>query len=123
MNDDLISVMIPCYESSKTLAKALASLMLQSHKNWEALVVDDGSADHPEKIIQFFKDSRIRYFRVPENRGRAYARQVALDNMRGDFLTMLDADDWILPNMRQPCSAAWSWVNGMTIACFCLALI
>jgi glycosyltransferase involved in cell wall biosynthesis len=98
MNATLVSVMTPCFNSADTLPRALASLVAQTHRDWEALVIDDGSTDHPEAIIRRFEDSRIRYFRFPENRGRGAARQLALENMRGDFLTMLDADDWLLPD-------------------------
>jgi glycosyltransferase involved in cell wall biosynthesis len=92
-----VSVMIPCFNSAKTLPLALKSLLKQDFKDWEALIIDDGSNDNPEKIVKELNDPRLRFFRLPENRGRATARQTALDNMQGEFLTMLDADDWIVP--------------------------
>ena len=97
MISETISVMIPCYNSSATLPRALASLIAQSHQNWEALIIDDGSTDHPEKVVEAFSDPRLRYFRHSENKGRAQARELALQKMQGDYLTMLDADDWLIP--------------------------
>ncbi len=97
----LISIVTPCYNSSKTLSLALASLIAQTYENWECLVVDDGSDDHPDRFIQHLNDSRIRYIRLDKNYGRGFARQIALDNARGDFLCMLDADDWYYPAKLQ----------------------
>lgn len=90
--------MIPCYNSASTLARALTSLLVQSHKEWEALVIDDGSSDHPEEVIRKINDPRIRLIRHPQNRGRPQARQTALENITGQLLTMLDADDWLMPD-------------------------
>jgi glycosyltransferase involved in cell wall biosynthesis len=100
-DNELISVMMPCYNSVRTLGRALASLRAQQYHNWEALVVDDGSSDHPENVVNRLHDPRIRYFRIEHNSGRARARQTALEKARGEYLTMLDADDWILPGKLQ----------------------
>lgn len=97
-NSPLVTVMIPCYNSSSTLARAISSLIAQSHENWEAILIDDGSVDHPEKVLEQFADPRIRAYRNSENQGRGACRQLALEKMRGQYLTMLDSDDWILPD-------------------------
>lgn len=94
----LISVMTPCYNAAKTLPLALASLIAQTYPNWECILVDDGSTDRPVEIVQAANDSRIRFFRFEENKGRGIARQYALDMAQGDYLCMLDADDWIYPH-------------------------
>lgn len=93
----LVSVAMPCFESRTTLPRALASLLGQSYDNWELLLVDDGSTDRPREILEEIADPRIRYFRLERNQGRGAARQLALDRARGDFLCMLDADDWLYP--------------------------
>lgn len=93
----LVSVMIPCYNSAKTLPLALASLLAQTYTNWECIVVDDGSTDHPIDVVNIVDDPRIRFFRFQENQGRAVARQKALDMAQGKYLCMIDADDWIYP--------------------------
>lgn len=88
---------MPCYNARSTLPLALSSLLAQTHTNWECVLVDDGSTDAPKEIVDRASDSRIRYIRLSENQGRGVARQIALDHARGDFLAMLDADDWYYP--------------------------
>jgi glycosyltransferase involved in cell wall biosynthesis len=92
----LISVQIPCYNCANTLPMALASLMAQTYKNWECIIVNDGSIDDPEEIVKRIQNSRIRYIRQ-DHRGGGVARQVALRASRGDFIAFLDADDWWYP--------------------------
>ncbi len=98
MSTPLVSVIMPCYNATSTLPMALASLLAQTYENWECVLVDDGSTDAPVAILERIDDPRIRYIRLPYNQGRGVARQIALDNVRGDLITMLDADDWIYPN-------------------------
>jgi len=98
MTQPLISIMMPCYNASSTLAKALASLQAQTYSNWECVFVDDGSTDDPINIVKQFNDSRIRTFKFEHNQGRGAARQLALENAKGDYLCMLDADDWYYPD-------------------------
>jgi glycosyltransferase involved in cell wall biosynthesis len=76
---------------------ALASLLAQTYANWECVFVDDGSTDHPERFVAAAGTARIRYMRLERNMGRSFARQRTLDEARGDFVTMLDADDWMHP--------------------------
>ena len=99
--NSLISVMIPCYNAVKTLPMALASLICQTYEDWECILVDDGSADNPYEIVSQINDSRIRYIRLEQNMGRGIARQTALDNAKGKYLCMLDADDWIYSDKLQ----------------------
>lgn len=93
----VVSVMMPCYNARESLPWALASLLAQTFEDWELVLVDDGSTDHPEEVVEQASDPRIRLIRLPENRGRGHARQVALDNARGEYIAMLDADDWMYP--------------------------
>lgn len=96
-NQKLISVITPYYNASQTLPLALASLLAQTYTNWECVIVDDGSSDNPASMIERLNDPRIRLYRFEQNRGRGAARQQALDLAQGDYLCMLDADDWIYP--------------------------
>ncbi len=93
----LVSVTMPCYNARATLPMALASLLAQDYQNWECIVVDDGSTDDPQEILEAAADPRFRLVRFEENRGRGAARQAALDAARGKYLAMLDADDWYYP--------------------------
>lgn len=93
----LVSVIMPCYNAAQTLPWALGSVLVQTYTNWELIFVDDGSTDESAAVVESVSDSRIRLIRFPVNRGRPYARQVALEAARGEYLSMLDADDWIYP--------------------------
>jgi glycosyltransferase involved in cell wall biosynthesis len=95
--NDLVSVMLVSYNASQTLPWALASLVSQTHPNWECVLVDDGSQDRTHEILDRLKDSRFRIVRHERNRGRGAARQTALDEAKGDYLAFLDADDWLFP--------------------------
>jgi glycosyltransferase involved in cell wall biosynthesis len=94
----LVSVMMPAYNSGKTIVFALASLVAQTYANWECVVVDDGSADDTAARAHSVLDPRIRIIRLEENMGEAAARQRALEACRGELLAMLDADDWSYPD-------------------------
>ena len=93
----LISVHMPVFNGEATIAKALLSLKKQTYENWEAVVVNDGSTDGTVELVQSFDDSRIRLIELPENRGRAVARQTALENSKGDLIAYLDSDDLYHP--------------------------
>ena len=90
--------MMPCYNGARTLPLALASLLAQTYPHWECVLVDDGSTDAPERVVECVNDPRIRLHRLEKNMGRGYARQVALDLADGDYMAFLDADDWIYPD-------------------------
>ncbi len=94
----LVSIMMPAYNAQKTIAFALASLLAQTYPNWECIVVDDGSIDDTIKKVQSFQDPRIHVVKLGKNQGRGVARQRALEEVRGEFIGMLDADDWIYPD-------------------------
>jgi teichuronic acid biosynthesis glycosyltransferase TuaG len=98
--ENLVSVIMPAYNAEKFIAEAIQSVINQSWKHWELLIVNDGSKDRTEAIVQSFSDSRIRYFSQP-NKGVSAARNMALDNMRGDFFCFLDADDVLPANSLQ----------------------
>jgi len=97
----LVSVVMPLFNATDTLFLALASLQAQTCENWECVIVDDGSTDNPEHIINAVGDSRIQYHHLDRNRGRGYARQCALEMAQGRYITFLDADDWIYPEKFQ----------------------
>ena len=94
----LISIAVPCYNTASLLGWALSSLVAQSYEEWECIVVDDGSDDHPGEIVAAFQDERFHLITLDNRVGRATARQVAVDAANGEFLAKLDADDWIYPD-------------------------
>jgi glycosyltransferase involved in cell wall biosynthesis len=94
----LISVVMPLFNAAGTLPLALASLQAQTCEAWQCIVVDDGSTDNPERVIQPVGDSRIQFHRLDRNRGRGYARQYALEIASGKYIAFLDPDDWLYPS-------------------------
>jgi glycosyltransferase involved in cell wall biosynthesis len=96
--EPLVTIVTPCYNSADSLKLAIASALSQTYENWELIVVDDGSTDDPGSVVARAGDARMRCVRFAENRGRPFARQAALDQAEGDYLAMLDADDWYYPD-------------------------
>ncbi len=98
--DHLVSVLIPHYDRAALLAKTLQSLVNQRYSNWEALVVDDGSATEIRDEVQQItgRDSRVRLLhRTAEPKGPSMCRNLALENSRGEFVVFLDSDDLLAP--------------------------
>lgn len=92
-----ISVMMVCYNAASTLPWAFGSLLAQTSSDWECVFVDDGSTDGSMDVAVGLGDPRIRTFQFDKNRGRGAARQFALEQAKGDYLCILDADDWMYP--------------------------
>lgn len=94
-----ISIIVPVYNAEKTLARCVRSLMAQTYRNLEILLVNDGSRDQSPAICQRFaqEDGRIRVIDKP-NGGVSSARNAGLDAARGDFVMFCDSDDWVEPD-------------------------
>lgn len=92
----LVSVIIPTFNRSEYITRAAKSVLDQSFKDLELLIVDDGSTDETGKIIESLGDPRIRYFFQP-NQGVSRARNLGINNSRGNFISFLDSDDEWLP--------------------------
>ena len=90
---------MPVYNSDKFLAEAMESILQQTVSDFEFLIVDDGSTDRSLAIIQDYavRDSRIRFFQHPENRGEAAARNTGIAHSSGKYVTGMDSDDVSLP--------------------------
>lgn len=87
----LVSVIIPVFNGGRFLNQAIESVLNQTYKNFEIIVVDDGSNDNSAEIAKSYCDVIYIY---QENRGVASARNNALSKVRGDFIAFLDADDF-----------------------------
>jgi glycosyltransferase involved in cell wall biosynthesis len=98
-NTSKVSIIIPSYNSGKFLNKAIESVVSQSYRNLEIIIVNDGSIDDTEKIAKNWqeKDKRIRYIRHHKNRGLGAARNTGIKNSQGEYIAFLDADDVWLP--------------------------
>jgi glycosyltransferase involved in cell wall biosynthesis len=91
-----VSVIIPVYKVEKYIADTVKSVLDQTYKNFELLIVDDGSPDRSIEICQQFADDRIQIIRQ-ENRGVCAARNKGIRHSQGEYLAFLDADDLWLP--------------------------
>ncbi|HEM6088426.1 TPA: SP_1767 family glycosyltransferase [Streptococcus suis] len=96
MNQDLISVIVPVYNVKPYLTRCLDSLLKQTHTNFELLLVNDGSSDGSAFVLEDYakKDQRVRVIHQ-ENRGVSAARNRAIDEARGAYITFIDSDDFV----------------------------
>lgn len=92
-----VSVIIPVYRVDKYIRATVQSVIAQTYKNWELLIIDDGSPDRSVEICQQFKDDRIKIIRQG-NRGLAGARNTGIRHAQGEYLAFLDGDDLWLPD-------------------------
>ena len=108
MSDKLVSIIIPVYNSQDYLQKCLDSVLCQTYKNIEVILVDDGSTDRSAAICDDFhqRDQRVKVFHR-ENMGASLARKFGLSVANGQFIQFVDSDDWIKPFMTEKliCSA------------------
>src|SRR5688572_1010022 len=92
------SVVLPTYDRAALLPRAIASVLAQSDGDFELIVVDDGSHDDTPDVVAGIRDPRIRYVRLPANRGLPAARNAGLAVARGAFLAFQDSDDEWMPD-------------------------
>jgi glycosyltransferase involved in cell wall biosynthesis len=117
-----ISIIIPTYNKSSLVIETIYSLLKQSHKDFELLIVDDGSSDDTKVKVLEIKDERIKYF-YKDNGGQASARNLGIKESKGSYIAFLDHDD-IWPNdyleimydklkKQSECSMAYAKVIGL----------
>jgi len=94
LEDALVSVIIPCFNQAKFLSEAIQSVLQQTHRKFEIIVVDDGSSDNTREVAMSFP--AVRYIRH-QNRGLSAARNTGIWASKGTYLVFLDADDRLLP--------------------------
>ena len=95
----LVSIVTPCYNAEKYLPAYFDSVLSQTYKSIELILVNDGSVDHTEEIILASKEKlnqagiNLKYISYPENQGQAYALNCGLKQVTGVYLSWIDADD------------------------------
>jgi len=99
---DLISVIVPVYNVEKYLNRCVDSIINQTYKNLEIILIDDGSTDNSGKICDTYsqQDKRITVIHK-NNGGQGSARNIGLDICKGDYIGFVDSDDWITPDMYE----------------------
>ena len=95
----LVSIIIPVYKVEKYLPNCIESILRQTFKDFELILVDDGSPDNCGEICEEYaqKDSRIKVVHQP-NGGLSAARNSGIDIAKGDYLTFIDSDDFVFPH-------------------------
>lgn len=99
-NTPVVSVVMPAYNAATYLPNTVQSVLEQSFKDLELLIVDDASSDHTFEVVEKLSatDSRITYIKLDENQGVANARNVGVQHSRGEYVAFLDSDDIWLPD-------------------------
>lgn len=101
-----VSVVIPTYNRAHLISRAIKSVLDQTYKDLEIIVVDDGSTDNTEKIIKSFQDGRIRYIQHNKNKGASAARNTGIKASKGEYIAFQDSDDeWFPDKLEQQIKA------------------
>lgn len=98
MSTPLVSVILPAFNAEMFLRESISSILNQSLKNIELIIINDGSTDSTEDIIKSFSDNRIVYLKNTINLGIIKTLNKGIDNAKGKYIARMDADDISMPN-------------------------
>lgn len=124
MKTPLVSVITPAYNAAPYIGQAIESMQAQTLSDWEMIIVDDASTDATATIVQrYLSDPRIKLLQNDQNMGAGYTRNRALDAVQGEWVAVLDADDWYAPQRLEKLVAfATAWEADMVgdplVSCF-----
>ena len=93
----MISIIISAYNAEKTIEKCLNSILENKYNDYEIILVNDGSMDKTEQIVQLFATDKIKYF-YKQNTGLSDSRNYGIKKANGDYITFVDADDYVTDN-------------------------
>lgn len=94
----MVSVIIPSYNRALTIKRSVFSVLNQTYKDIEVIVVDDCSSDNTREVIESIDDDRLRYYCLEENSGACVARNKGIELAKGEYIAFQDSDDEWLPN-------------------------
>lgn len=96
--DELVSIIMPSYNTAKFISETIDSVLMQTYTNWELIIVDDCSTDNTDEVVKsFLSDDRIKYIKNEKNSGAAFSRNRALREANGKWIAFLDSDDLWFP--------------------------
>ena len=122
MENELISIIVPIFNVENYLRECLDSIHHQTYKNFECLLINDGSPDNSAEICREYvaKDSRFRYFEK-ENGGLSSARNYGIDRAEGSFVTFVDSDDWLESTCLEILSEKKNQYDAdIVVSCYCI---
>ena len=93
MEKDKVSIIIPTYNRAYCIERSIRSVLEQTYREFELLVVDDGSSDNTQDVVNSIEDERIRYIQMPENKGVAAARNEGIRQAAYEYIAFQDSDD------------------------------
>ncbi len=103
MNKIFFSVVIPTYKRKIKLQRAINSVLNQTYKNWEILIIDNNSKDGTDNMVKDFKNTNIKIFNIKNNGCIAKSRNLGVTKARGKFIAFLDSDDYWFQNKLECC--------------------
>ena len=99
----IVSIVIPTYNHANFINRSLKSVINQTFKNWEAIVIDNHSTDETEKILRGYTDPRIRYLKINNDGIIAKSRNLGIEAAKGLWIAFLDSDDWWTEDKLEVC--------------------
>lgn len=112
----LISIILPCFNSEKTIRRTIESVLNQTYKDFELIIVDDGSTDCSASLILNYKDDRIKYF-FQNNSGQGAARNVGINKSTGKYISFIDSDDEMEKNFIETMSFYMETMDADLVEC------
>ncbi|KYG33707.1 glycosyltransferase family 2 protein [Alkalihalobacillus trypoxylicola] len=114
-----VSVIIPTYNRAEVIMRAINSVLNQTYKDFEMIIIDDGSSDNTEYVVKQIIDSRVRYIKHHKNLNGAIARNTGIDASRGEFIAFLDSDDeWLPRKLEKQLSILLKCDNKENVLCY-----
>jgi len=97
-----ISVIIPTYNRSKTLGRAIESVLKQTYTDWELIIADDASTDNTEEFVKKYTNENVRYYKIDQNKQKSYTRNFGVSKAKGEYVAFLDSDDeWLSEKLEK----------------------
>lgn len=102
-----VSVIIPTYNRAPKLLNSVNSVLQQTYTNMEVLIVDDGSTDNTQEVVEAIVDTRVRYIKLPHNMGASGARNAGVEYAETDIIAFQDSDDLWIPDKLEKQMKYW----------------
>ncbi len=93
----LVSIVMPCYNCEKYIKEAIDSVLRQTYKNWELIIIDDGSEEECHSLLNKYNDVRIKFIQNLSNKGIVYSIRRGIHEAKGEYVARFDADDIMMP--------------------------